>query len=96
MSTSLIDQTTQLIKSKCDDIVFKTLQLELACEASKPILVHERDAHDAVVEILDKFKEKLPTVVIHCFTGTAAEIRAYIARGFYIGVTGFVCKGMLL
>jgi len=67
-------------------------QLELACQANKPVLVHDRDAHDSVIEILDKFKDQLPTVIIHCFTGTAAEIRAYIARGFYIGVTGFVCK----
>jgi len=67
-------------------------QLELACQASKPILVHDRDAHDAVIEILDKFKDQLPTIIIHCFTGTPAEAKAYVARGFYIGITGYVCK----
>ena len=67
----------------------------MACQASKPILVHDRDAHDAVIEILDKFKDQLPTIIIHCFTGTPAEAKAYVARGFYIGITGYVCKGML-
>ena len=67
----------------------------MACEANKPILVHDRDAHYAVIEMLDKYKDQLPTVIIHCFTGTAAEIREYVARGFYIGVTGFLCKGLL-
>lgn len=67
-------------------------QLEIACKANKPILAHDRDSHDSLVEILDKFKTELPTVVIHCFTGNADEIRAYVARGFYIGITGFVCK----
>ena len=28
--------------------------------------------------------------IVHCFTGTTAELRAYVDRGFYIGLTGFV------
>ena len=44
---------------------------------------------------MDKFKAELPTVVIHCFTGDADEIRAYVARGYYIGITGYLCKGEL-
>ena len=74
-------------------VVIFLFQLELACSANKPILAHDRDAHDALIEILDKFKAQLPTVIIHCFTGNADEIRAYVARGFYIGITGFICKG---
>jgi Tat protein secretion system quality control protein TatD with DNase activity len=28
--------------------------------------------------------------VVHCFTGTTAELKEYVSRGFYIGLTGFV------
>ena len=28
---------------------------------------------------------------MHCFTGTGEEIDEYVARGFYIGITGFIC-----
>ncbi|PSN47590.1 3'-5' ssDNA/RNA exonuclease TatD [Blattella germanica] len=46
------------------------LQVKLACELGKPLLLHERDAHQDVVDILSKYKDHLPPVVIHCFTGT--------------------------
>jgi TatD DNase family protein len=30
--------------------------------------------------------------VVHCFTGTEAELAAYAAAGFHVGVTGHVCE----
>lgn len=42
--------------------------------------------------ILDKFKGRLPPAVIHCFTGTAEQAKAYIEKGFNIGLTGFLWK----
>jgi len=67
-------------------------QVQLAVRYQKALLVHERDAHQGVLDVLKDFESTLPPVVIHCFTGTAEEIKTYIAKGFYIGVTGFVCK----
>ena len=52
----------------------------------KPLYVHERDAHAAVVQRLKG--RSLPPVVIHCFTGTSSEGREYVRLGCYIGVTG--------
>ncbi len=63
-------------------------QVQLACELKKPMFVHEREAHEAMVEILSRYSDQLPPVVIHCFTGTTAEARKYIEMGFYIGLTG--------
>ncbi|GLE00371.1 hypothetical protein PINS_up009128 [Pythium insidiosum] len=68
-------------------------QLELACELQLPLFLHERDAHDAFVRVLSPFVQsgRLPPVVVHCFTGSEAEMRTYVSMGFYIGLTGFVC-----
>jgi TatD DNase family protein len=41
---------------------------------------------------LDKYADRLPPAVIHCFTGTAAEARTYIDKGYNIGLTGFLWK----
>lgn len=30
--------------------------------------------------------------MIHCFTGTSEELRYYLAKGYYIGFTGYICK----
>lgn len=72
--------------------VFKA-QVELACELQMPLFLHEREAHEAFVRVLKPFLDAgmLPPVVVHCFTGTEREMLAYLAMGFYIGLTGFVC-----
>nr|CAG4644879.1 EOG090X080R [Leptodora kindtii] len=67
-------------------------QVQLACEIRKPLFLHERDAHEDMVRILDKYKEKLPPAVLHCFTGTSAQALKYIEMGLHIGLTGFLWK----
>lgn len=66
-------------------------QVELACELGKPLFMHERDAHARFVDILGTFSAQLPPAVVHCFTGTADELDAYLALGCYIGITGWIC-----
>jgi TatD DNase family protein len=67
------------------------LQLELAAELSRPVFLHQRDAHDAFVGILDDYLPRLPAAVAHCFTGEERELRAYLERGLYVGITGWIC-----
>ncbi len=33
---------------------------------------------------------QLPDVLIHCFTGTHADLEVYLDAGYYIGITGWV------
>merc|ERR1712080_563405 len=70
-------------------------QVQLAVRYQKALLIHERDSHQGVLDVLKDFESTLPPVVMHCFTGTAEQITTYVAKGFYIGVTGFVCKEKL-
>lgn len=56
------------------------------------MFIHERDAFDDLCAILDKFKGSLPPTVIHCFTGSAQQAKAYIDKGFNIGLTGYLWK----
>ncbi len=71
-------------------------QIELAIELGKPLFLHERDAHKTLIEILDRYLEPgrsaLPVpAVVHCFTGGAEALEDYLGRGFYIGITGWIC-----
>ena len=66
-------------------------QLALAADLAKPIFLHERDAFDDFYSILKKYRASLPGAVVHCFTGTAAEMEAYIDLGCHIGITGWIC-----
>jgi TatD DNase family protein len=64
-------------------------QLELAAELGKPLFLHSRDAHPRFAEILRV--HRVGKAVAHCFTGEAAELRAYLDLGLYIGITGWIC-----
>lgn len=63
-------------------------QVQLAVEVRRPLLVHERDAHDACLEVLRKYRDRLSGIVIRCFTGNQAQLRNYLDLDCYIGVSG--------
>lgn len=66
-------------------------QVELACETGKPLFLHSRDAHPRFADILRVHRDRMPSAVAHCFTGEAAELRAYLDLDLYIGITGWIC-----
>jgi len=66
-------------------------QLEIAKESGSPVFLHQRDAHDDFVEILEPALPDLSRAVAHCFTGEGESLREYIAMGLYVGVTGWIC-----
>jgi len=55
------------------------------------VFLHQRDAHDDFVEILEPMLPDLSRAVAHCFTGEGESLREYLAMGLYIGITGWIC-----
>ncbi len=66
-------------------------QLELAASNRLPLFLHERAAHERFLSILKKHRAAIGRAVVHCFTGTAAELDAYLALDLHIGITGWIC-----
>lgn len=66
-------------------------QLEIAKEAGLPVFLHQRDAHDDFVEVLELTLPDISRAVAHCFTGEGESLHEYIAMGLYIGITGWIC-----
>ena len=66
-------------------------QLQIAKDTGMPVFLHQRDAHDDFVEVLDEFLPDLSRAVAHCFTGEGESLREYLAMGLYIGITGWIC-----
>lgn len=66
-------------------------QLELAAELGLPVFLHERAAHADFLAILARKRSELTRAVVHCFTGTESELRAYLDLDLHIGITGFLC-----
>ncbi|WP_440903496.1 TatD family hydrolase [Catenovulum sp. SX2] len=66
-------------------------QLQLAEQLAAPLFLHQRDAHADFVQLLQQNVSDFSKTVVHCFTGEADELAAYIEMGCYIGITGWVC-----
>ena len=66
-------------------------QLDIAADTGLPVFLHQRDAHDDFVEVLEPMLPRLSRAVAHCFTGEHESLREYLAMGLYIGVTGWIC-----
>lgn len=62
-------------------------QLELAKELDLPVILHDREAHGAILEVL---KEIRPKGVVHCFSGSVEMAREVLDLGLYIGLGGAV------
>jgi len=62
-------------------------QIELAKELDKPLMIHCRQAHKEVIEIL---KESKHYGNIHFFSGTWQEAEQYFDLGFTISFTGVI------
>ncbi len=62
-------------------------QLELACEAGLPVIIHDREAHREVLEMLVPWRGRLKGV-FHCFSGDRQMARKCLDLGYYLSVTG--------
>ncbi|WP_166391000.1 TatD family hydrolase [Nocardioides ochotonae] len=63
--------------------------IDLAKRLDKTLVIHDRDAHDDVLEVLGE-EGAPPRWVMHCFSGDADFARACLDRGAYLSFAGTV------
>lgn len=63
-----------------------TAQIELSKETRLPLIIHDRDAHESVVELLREHGARVG--VMHCFSGDWELARQCLELGFYISIAG--------
>ena len=63
-------------------------------EASKifdlPIIIHQRNSENEIIEVLDKYKKNNLKVVFHCFTGSRKLLNYCLLNNYYISLSGIV------
>lgn len=72
--------------------------LTLARELNKPVIVHCREAHDDLLEILTEFRKNhrseipcdRPWGVVHCFSGDLDLAWKYFSLGLSVSFTGLI------
>lgn len=62
-------------------------QLQIAVERDVPVILHDREAHEDMWKLLQRYK---PRGVMHCFSGSVEMARDLVGIGMYIGLGGVV------
>lgn len=61
--------------------------IALAKRLGKPLMIHDRDAHDEVFRVLDRHGAP-DRVIFHCFSGDAAMVRRCADAGYLMSFAG--------
>lgn len=71
--------------------------LELSREARLPLLLHCREAHDDLLDLLETWDRQTPGFdargIVHGFTGDWKSAKRLFGLDFLLSVTGVVCHG---
>ena len=62
-------------------------QLQLSLDLDMPIVVHDREAHGDVFDLLRRYK---PKALVHCFSGSVELMREAVRLGSFISLGGVV------
>jgi TatD DNase family protein len=62
-------------------------QLDVARQTNMPFIIHDRDAHGDLLEILKKEAKGLKGV-LHCFSGSLEMANEVIKMGLYVSIAG--------
>ena len=66
-------------------------QLNIGIDAGLPMFLHQRDAHDDFLALIREYRDRLPDLVVHCFTGSQTQLHEYLELDCHIGLTGWIC-----
>ena len=63
-------------------------QMELAVELGLPVMIHDREAHQDVFDMMVLYRVKEVSGVMHSYSGSVEMARRYLNLGFYLSVAG--------
>ena len=63
-------------------------------EASKkfdlPLIIHQRNSENEIIEILNKYKKDNLNIVFHCFTGSKKLLNFCLDNNYFISLSGII------
>jgi TatD DNase family protein len=95
-ANALQGETEEQIDASIADGAYKSKQailfeqqLDLAVELGLNVVIHQRDAWDDTLEIMQRYTDKLRGV-FHCFGGTREQAEEVMAQDHLVSFTGIV------
>ncbi len=72
----------------CEQKEIFRANIEISKKVGKPIVVHDREAHADVLEIMNSESIAPGAAVIHCFSGSAEMAKLVASKGWYFSIGG--------
>lgn len=72
-------------KQQCESL---EMHCEWAMKHQLPMVVHSRESHKEIMDVLAIYKGKGLTGVFHCFSGDYPQAKEVLDFGFYLGIGG--------
>ena len=69
--------------------IFET-HIEASIKTSLPLIIHQRNSENEIINLLSKYKNKNLSVVFHCFTGSKNLLNFCIDNNYYVSLSGIV------
>jgi len=65
-------------------------QLRIAIDLGLPIIIHDREAHEDILDILRKIGKRERFGVVHCYSGDMELAQQLFDMGFFISIPGTI------
>lgn len=82
------DVPLETVLAKQKDVFKKHVAFAVAHDL--PLVIHVRDAHEHMIELLKQIELPKHRGTIHCYTGNWTFAQEYLKLGFYLGFTGVI------
>tara|TARA_B100001758_G_C18325214_1_gene565479 strand:+ start:251 stop:1015 length:765 start_codon:yes stop_codon:yes gene_type:complete len=76
--------------AKDEQIISFKNHIEASIELNVPIIVHSRNAEKETFEILNKYKNLNPKILMHCFTGSSEFAYKLLTLNSYFSASGII------
>ena len=64
--------------------------IKAAIKTNVPLIIHSRSAEDETFEILNKYKDDNPKILMHCFTGSKEFSEKLLTLNSYFSASGII------
>lgn len=82
-----LDYFYEFSKKESQKVWFRK-QLQLAKKLNLPVIIHDRDAHGDVMDILTEEDSFATGVLLHCYSGSKELAQEYVKKGALISIAG--------
>ena len=66
------------------------MHIEASLKYNLPLIIHQRNSENEIIDVLNKYLKNDLKIVFHCFTGSEKLLKYCLDNNFYISLSGII------